>query len=53
MSERVTRPVNEPLLAEVRRARTQDVPGIRALVDWLVGRLTGCLTGWGVAASGR
>ena len=33
----MTRPVDEPLLAEVRRARTQDVPGIRALVDAYTG----------------
>lgn len=33
----MTRPVGEPLLAEVRRARTQDVPGIRALVDAYTG----------------
>jgi amino-acid N-acetyltransferase len=29
--------VTEPLLAEVRRARTSDVPGIRALVDAFTG----------------
>ena len=33
----MTRPVSEPLLAEVRRARTRDVPGIRALVDVYTG----------------
>jgi amino-acid N-acetyltransferase len=31
------RPAPEPLLAEVRRARTSDVPGIRALVDAFTG----------------
>ena len=29
--------MSEPLLAEVRRARTTDVPGIRALVDTFTG----------------
>ena len=29
--------MSEPLLAEVRRARTSDVPGIRALVDTFTG----------------